>query len=207
MSARIDIVNLALTWLGANQITSLEDDSPEAKIMKANYYIARDATLEAAEWSFAVKRWIPAQDATPPVAGATVRYKIPSDILRVLRVVKPANDNWGDYAFGSPSDNRTIDRAPNSDYRVESGYILTNEDAIHCKGIRRIDDEGSYSNLFSHAFAAHLAMLTAYSITESDGKFNAMSALYQLKISQATSRDGLQGTSQRVRNRSLQYVR
>ncbi len=52
MSARIDVVNIALTWLAANQITSLEDDSAEARLMKSNYYQTRDATLEAAEWYF-----------------------------------------------------------------------------------------------------------------------------------------------------------
>ena len=207
MSARINIVNIALTWLGANQITSLDDEAPEAKIMKANYDIARDATLEAADWSFAIKRWLPAKDLTSPVAGAANRYLIPSDIIRVVRVGRPSDDIWGSYDVGNVSDNRTIDRAPQVDYRVESGYIITNEDAISCKGVRRVEDEGIYSNLFAHAFAAHLAMLTAYSITESSDKFNAMSALYQLKIRAAKSHDGLQGTSRRLRSRSLQYVR
>jgi hypothetical protein len=206
MTARIDVVNLALTWMGANQITSLDDDAPEARVMKVNYEIAKDATLEAAEWSFAIKRWIPAQDATAPVAGASLRYKIPSDIIRVLRVGRPQDDMYGG-GWGELTDNRSIDRAQSVDFRVESGYIITNENSITCKGIRRVSDEGSFSNLFSHAFAAHLAMITAYSITESDGTFNAMSALYQLKIQEAKSRDGLIGTSKRIRNRTLQYAR
>jgi hypothetical protein len=192
--------------MGANQITSLDDDAPEARVMKVNYEIAKDATLEAAEWSFAIKRWIPAQDATAPVAGASLRYKIPSDIIRVLRVGRPSDELYGG-GWANLTDNRTIDRAQSVDFRVESGYIITNESSITCKGIRRVSDEGSFSNLFSHAFAAHLAMITAYSITESDGTFNAMSALYQLKIREAKSRDGLQGTSRRIRNRSLQYAR
>jgi hypothetical protein len=206
MTARVDIVNLALTWMGANQITSLDDDAPEARVMKVNYEICKDATLEEASWSFAIKRWIPAQDATPPVAGAAIRYKIPSDIIRVLRVGRPSDELYGG-GWANLTDNRTIDRAQSVDFRVESGYIITNESSITCKGIRRVSDEGSFSNLFSHAFAAHLAMITAYSITESDGTFNAMSALYQLKIQEAKSRDGLQGTSRRIRNRSLQYAR
>jgi hypothetical protein len=202
VSARIDIVNIALTWLGANQITSLEDDAPEAILMKSNYYLARDATLEAAEWSFAVKRWIPAKSAEVPVAGASLYYPVPSDIIRVLRV-----DRIRGYAYSDISDSHTIDRQPQTDWRLESGNILTNTDGIQCKGIRRVEDEGIYSPLFVHAFAAHLAMLCAYPITESDGKFNAMSALYGLKIKEAKSHDGLQGTSQRIRNRSLDRVR
>jgi hypothetical protein len=188
--------------LGANQITSLEDDAPEAILMKTNYYAARDATLEDAEWSFAIKRWQPAQATEKPIAGASVYYPIPSDIIRVLRVDRPGADT-----YGSLSDRHSIDRAPQADWRREGDNILCNESSIVCKGIRRIEDEGIYSPLFVHAFAAHLAMLCAYPITESDGKFNAMSALYQLKIQMAKSRDGIQGTSKRVRNRSFDNVR
>ena len=69
MSNRVDIANLSLTWMGANLITSLEDEAPEAQILKANYDLARDATLEAHEWSFAIKRFIPAKDPIPPCAS------------------------------------------------------------------------------------------------------------------------------------------
>jgi hypothetical protein len=202
MSARIDVVNIALSWLGANPITSLEDEAPEALLMKNNYYLARDATLEDAEWSFAIRRWIPPKSGVVPIGGASNFFPIPSDIIRVLRVDRPRGGGWAQIG-----DTRRIDRDEQVDWRSESGNILTNEDSIICKGIRRIEDEGIYSPLFVHAFAAHLAMLCAYPITESDGKFNAMSALYTLKISMAKSRDGIQGTSKRVRNRSFDNVR
>jgi len=84
---------------------------------------------------------------------------------------------------------------------------MTDEDSIVCTGIRRIEDEGIFSPLFDLAFAAHLATFLAYALTDSDGKFNAASALYTLKIQEAKSRDGLQGGSSRIRNRSLQNVR
>jgi hypothetical protein len=102
---------------------------------------------------------------------------------------------------------RTIGRLVQADYLVESGYIITNESAIVCRGIRRIEDEGIFSPMFVYAFAAHLAMMTCYFFSESNVKFNAMSALYQLKIQEAKTRDGLQGSNKRIRNRSLQNVR
>jgi hypothetical protein len=207
MSARIDIVNIALTWLGAHEITSLEDDSNEARIMKTNYYLARDATLEEAEWSFAIRRWKPAQSSTSPISGASYYFPIPSDIIRVLRVDNSSGATGLGATYGTGADPHSIDRAPQADHRVEGSMILTDESSIYCKGIRRIEDEGIYSPLFAHAFAAHLAMLCAYTITESDGKFNAMSAIYQLKIKEAKSRDGLQGTSKRIRNTSTTRVR
>ncbi len=201
MSARIDICNIALTWLGADHITSIEDEAIEARMLKANYYLARDATLEAHEWSFAIKRFIPTRTVADPVWGAANRFSVPSDIIRVLRV------EAGGGILGGYDSLHSIDRRPEADWLIESGYIITNADAIVCKAIRRIEDEGIYSPLFVHAFAAHLAMLMAYPLTESDTKFRAMSALYTLKLKDAKSRDGLQGSSKRIRNRTLQNVR
>lgn len=52
-------MNLALTFLGEKEITSIDDDSDAARVMKTQYVLARDATIESAEWTFAVKRFIP----------------------------------------------------------------------------------------------------------------------------------------------------
>ena len=202
MSERIDIANMALTWLGASTITGFEDDAIEAEIINANYYIARDATLEAHEWSFAIKRWEGAKEADSPEWGANNRFTIPNDILRVLAVEAVGSSN-----LGNSFSNHQLGRAMQADWLVESGYIITDEDAIYCRGIRQVTDEGIYSPLFCHAFAAHLAMLCTYALSESNVKFNAMSALYQLKIQQAKSRDAVQGSNKRIRNRSLQNVR
>lgn len=202
MSARIDIVNVALTWLGADQITSLDDDSNEARIMKTNYYAAKDATLEAHEWSFAIIRWIPAKDTEAPVWGAANQFPIPANVMRVTQV---ESNTYG--AASSYDSIHSIGRRQQADYRVESGFIITDEDSILCRGIRTIEDEGIYSGLFDHAFAAKLAMMTAYSLTESNSKFQAMASLYAATIAEAKSRDGLQGSNKRIRNRSLQNIR
>jgi hypothetical protein len=204
MSARIDIVNNALTWLGALTITSLEDDSNDALVMKTNYAIARDATLEAHEWSFAMKRWIPAADPEGPEWGADYRFRIPPDILRITAVERNVSGGINVARFNNT---HSIGRDRQADYVVESGFILTNDSSIRCKGIRQIEDEGIFSNLFCHALSAKLAMVTCYAITESNVKWNAMSAMYQMYIQEAKSRDGLQGSNKRIRNRSLEDVR
>ena len=203
MSSRIDIVNQSLTWLGANTITSLEDEDDNALIMKTNYPISRDATVEAYDWSFAMLRWTPAKDPIAPEWGASYRYRIPLDILRVVYV-----ERSGSGALHAVRENaRSIGRDRQADYVVESGYILSNDDGIMCKGLRRIEDEGVFSNLFCDALSAKLAMKCCYAITESSTKFQAMATMYQLFINEAKTRDGLQGSSKRLRNRSLQDVR
>lgn len=207
MSVRIDVVNQALTMLGEEEITSIEDESDRARIMKTHYYAARDGALETHEWTFAIKRWRPVQEANDPLWGAAFRYLIPSDIIRVLAVEPDRGSNIppGTHPFSTIP--RSIGRRVQTDYLVEGGYIITDESSIVCRGIRSMEDEGAFSPLFVQAFAANLAMMTCYAFTESNVKFNAMSALYQLKIREAKTRDGLQGSNKRIRNRSLLNAR
>ncbi|GAG38404.1 unnamed protein product, partial [marine sediment metagenome] len=162
MSARIDAVNYALQYLGEQPITSLDDDSDRALTMKSFYYIARDATLEDANWTFATRRFQPVRNAVDPVWGWTASYTIPADIVRVTTVLR----DWGSnsvsgYAYYD------FPEEMKSAHVIEGNEILSNDDPIYCLGIREMDDEGHYSPLFLEAFAAKLAYLAALPITAS----------------------------------------
>jgi hypothetical protein len=191
VSERIDIANLALSWLGEDDITSLEDANEKARQMRINYIPARDATLEAHEWSFAIKRFVPGQVTPEPVFGVSHKYSIPADIIRVLSVEFGTGNV---YPIGSEEQ---------VDWVMEGGYILCDENVIYCRGIQRIEQEGKFSPLFVHALAAKLASLTAIVLTASADIQANMLGLYERFIMQAKTRDGMQGRSRRVRNRSL----
>jgi hypothetical protein len=200
MSERIDIVNIALNLLGEAPLQSIDDDSDVARGVKANYIHTRDATLEAHEWSFALRRFVPGKLTTDPVFGPLNSFSIPSDILRVVSV-------WDDEgSWRQAGSGRAIDRAQ-AQWGIESRTIVTDSDPIYCIGLRRIEDEGIYSPLFVQAFAAQLAMMCAYLTTESNQKFAAMSALYGQRIKEAHSRDGQQGRNRRIRNTSFSRSR
>ena len=196
MSQRIDIINVSLRLLGAESITSLEDDAPEAQLIKDMYFIARDAMLEIAEWTFATKRFLPAKETESPAWGWTSSFPIPSDILRVTRV-----DRADIVSLGS-----SMNRRP-AEHEVEGRKILCNEDVIYCTGIRRIEDEGIYSPMFAEAFGYKLAAQACLLITESNTKLQQMAGLYVEAIGKAKSRDGMQGTTRRLRNQTLSRAR
>lgn len=202
MTERIDIVNQALTLLGEEEVTSIDDDLQRARIMKIHYIPCRDATLEAHEWSFAIKRWIPNKRSSGPEYGAANRFPIPSDILRVCSVHNTADTTADPWTHTSQ-----IDSKEQVDWIIEGREILTNEDVIYCRGIRRVEDEGIFSPLFQQAFAAKLAALGAIAITASAEIQSNMAGLYEVSIQEAVSRDSLQGRSRRIRSRSLQKVR
>jgi hypothetical protein len=199
MSVRIDVVNFALGILGEGEITSIEDDSDKARVMKTFYYISRDATLEDGEWTFAAKRFIPARNIVPPAFGWNYAFTIPSDIIRVTLVIK----NPDAYAVISDIEN---DRNA-AEHIVEGNEILCDEEVIYCKGVRRMEDEGGYSPLFAEAFAAKLAYLAALPLTSSNQKMQVALGLYEARIKRARTRDGQQNTTRRLRNKTLARAR
>lgn len=196
MSERVDIANMALNAIGEQEITSLEDDSDRARVVKTNYIPARDATLEAHEWSFAIERFIPAKLEEDPAYGASNLFALPSNILRVIAVER--NDNMPGNPWVRP-----INSKEQVDWVLEGRKIVCNEDAIYCRGIRRVEDEGIFSPLFVTALAQKLAALIALPLASSIEMQGHMETLYDRKIHEAKSRDGLQGRSKRIRNRSL----
>jgi hypothetical protein len=189
---------MALTWLGEEPITSLEDDLDRALIMSINYAPARDATLEAHDWSFAIERFIPPKNAVAPVYGASAAFDIPPNILRVIAVDDPktANPTSGVYT-------PIINSKEQLDWQFENRQVICNEDVIHCRGIRRIEQEGMFSPNFVQAFAAKLAFLSALALTSSQTTQAIWKDVYDGFILIAKSRDGLQGRSKRLRNRTL----
>ena len=194
MTERVDICNMALSWLGEDEITSIEDPSTRALQLKINYIPARDATLEAHEWSFAIERFVPGIVSGEPQWGDYNAFSVPAEIIRVLTVDR--NTDTG-------MDLGRIGGREQLDWVFERNLILCREDVIYCRGIRRIEEEGRFSPLFVHAFAAKLAALVALNLTASAEIQGNMYALYDQFISEAKSRDGLQGRSRRIRSRYL----
>lgn len=199
MSERIDIANMALSMLGEQSILTIDEDSPNAKQVMIHYIPARDATLEAHDWTFAIERFLPGKLTETPVYGASALFAVPVNILRVISCDNPTSS--------SVSISAPIDSNEQIEWVMEGGNIVCNEEVVYAKGIRRIEDEGSFSPLFVQAFAAKLAMLLAINLTASANIQARVSAYYDYAINEAKSRDGLQGRSRRIRSRYIKQVR
>jgi hypothetical protein len=122
-------------------------------------------------------------------------FAVPSNILRVI-------------ACDDPQQNTSISNAPiNSqeqiDWVLENGNIVCNESVVYARGVRRVEDEGSFSPLFVQLFAAYLASLLAVNLTSSDAIATRIETWYEKLEKKAASRDGLQGRSRRLRSRTM----
>lgn len=84
MSTDLDLVNRALTKLGASPIAAFTDPSVEASTAGILYPASRDALLASYPWRFATRRAALVQRPDPPAADFRLAYDLPADFLRAL---------------------------------------------------------------------------------------------------------------------------
>src|ERR1700758_815980 len=96
------IANLALNRIGARgNITSLDENSPNAVKVKAVWDHIFQAVLSERDWKFAKTRVELALSETAPLYGYTQAWAIPADFLRFVRPhVRPPDTNWYAWLWG-----------------------------------------------------------------------------------------------------------
>lgn len=176
-----EICNLALSWLAGNRITSLDDESDEARLCKANYALSRRAVLEEQEWTFGVKRaQLPAL-AEPPLFGYSFQFLLPPDLLYSIGVYDPKN-----------SGSKTV--PPQTRHAMEGDSIVADIPTIHIKYIADVTNTRRFSPMFDQTLAAHIAMNIAVPLTENEDHFIRMAKLFSSNLERAAASNGMQGT-------------
>lgn len=151
-SSEVAISNMALDLLGAARITSLADDSRNARACNACYAQIRDQELRAHVWNFSKKRATLAASAVTPDFDFDYAFPLPTGCLRVLPPKRTGLD-W------------TIE---NHDGR---SAILTNDgDTLEVVYIAQITDPTVFDALFDDALAAKMALHMCEAITQSNAK-------------------------------------
>ena len=191
-TSQVSICNLALSWLGAKLITSLQDDSTEAKLCSANYDNSRNATLEARDWTFAADRAIPALLVDEPAFEYSSQFQLPTNPL-CLRVTKVCRDNQFRFSL--------------EDWVKEGDRILCNESKIYIKFVKELTDPTKFSPGFIQSFAARLSADICIPITNDAELFTTYWQLYLNKIGEAGTLDGLQGKTEMLGAQQLVRVR
>ncbi|MEK9918073.1 MAG: hypothetical protein VW496_01655 [Pelagibacteraceae bacterium] len=183
MPSVVDICNESLDLLGAATITSLTQNSKEARLCNRNYELVRDAVLRAHPWNIAVTRANLAQDSTAPSFGFTYQYTLPTDpyCLRVLSF------------WDSNVDNELAAYDSNVMYKIEGRKILSNEGTCNIIYIGRVEDSEQFDSLLTSTIAHRLAAETAYAITGSSTVAQSMQALYEQRLREAKSIDAMEG--------------
>lgn len=170
MASQVEIINVALTRLGAQTISSLEDGIPEANAANALWSTARQSSLRDHPWNFATAE----ATLSAVVGGETYRYKyayqIPSDSLRVLEVFD------------------------NDDFKQAGKLILTDAGTCVIKYIKDVEDTYAWDALFTDVMAQRLSAEMAYTLTKNQSTADTQFTLYGQKLQKARFVDATEET-------------
>lgn len=170
------ICNKALTFLGANRISSLDEDSLEAKLCKEHYADVRDDLLRSHPWKFALARVELAKIATAPAFGWDCQFQLPNDCLRVVELDGQEADNW----------------------TVEGTTLLTNVTVAKIKYIKRVTVTVQFDSVFTTVLALDLGILLSYALTTSQGIRSDLVSLREAKIKEARTFSAQESVGDRV---------
>jgi hypothetical protein len=167
VASSVDICNRALQKLGAERITSLLQDSEDARACNLCFEHLRDAELRSHPWNFAITRAQLAADATAPAFGFATSYTLPADFIRLL-----PPDPWANY--------NTLD------WQIEGKKILTNDTGVlEIRYIYRVEDTNQFDSLFNEVLANRIAVELCEQLTQSNAKGQQVRADYLSAVREA----------------------
>lgn len=146
----VAIANRALQKLGAQRISAMDQNHPNARSMAACYGALRKRLIRRYKWGFAITRVEIAADADQTTYGDHNQYRIPAECLRILR------------------DNDTRMRL---DWKREGQYIVSDDESpIQFRYLSDITDPTQFDASFDELLATLMALECCEEITGSTAK-------------------------------------
>jgi hypothetical protein len=178
--SKTDILNKALTLVGAQPVINIDDDTNNARILSRVYEIALRSILAECKWNFATKRVL-LSVLTDTLAwydtSENIVYQKPNDMIRV---------------YGSSSQG--------AQWREEGDYIISDTGDLGLRYVYFLDTPSKYPAFFIEAFVDKLASDIAYAIVNSQSLGEKFFKLYETvslpKATSANSQTGIQQTLQ-----------
>lgn len=208
VSSVLDIYNLALTRIGHEPLSSIDERGKGGDRCRLHYPVMRDAVLSAHPWNFAIRRAHLAKLSYTPAFEFSSAFVLPTDpyCLRVIRTNFEASGHSSTAIYGFPGIHGLMPGA--IEWRIETVSInsadvrvlMCNEAAMAIEYIARITDVAQYSALFVDALAARLAAEIAISMTDNQSASKTLMDFYMAKLSEARIMDAMEGSSRDVVN-------
>lgn len=159
----VTIVNKALTLCGANTISSLTEDTNNARIVNTIYAMSRQEILTECKWIFATTRSTLVTVATTTIAwyhtNEAYVYNRPAEALRIFEL----------------SDDK-------AEWREEGSYIICDTAGLGAKYVFDQTDVSKYPPMFIKAFIDLLCSEICFKVLNSIEKAKMFLELYE-KIS------------------------
>lgn len=168
MTSKTSICNKSLRKIGVSTVINIDTDtSPQATACRAVYDDILLEVLREHEWNFAIFRKDLAQDVITPVYEYSYRFVLPTYPIIV----------------------RLLDVYNNEDYKIENGYLLTNETTAKIKYVGKETDPNKYDSLFIEAFSLRIAQEVCFQLTGDKALSSSMYELYSLALQNAKDKN------------------
>lgn len=190
MGSQVDLANESLLLLGANTITSFNDDDSNAVLINRFYASERDALLRSHRWNFAIGNANLASLDTTPIVDWEFKFTLPTDpyCLRILDVRTVTGDIYLDFA-------------------IQGRELYTEESTVDITYVQRVEDPTQFDALFYQALVFRLAWKMAYPVTRSSGTMTLMGQMYDSVVRDARTVDSQEGTPEIIATDTLTDVR
>lgn len=184
-TSKVDICNSALAKVGAARISSLDDDSKEARLCKELYPRCVGELLRSHPWNFAIERSSVSALAAAPEYGFSYQFPLPADCIRVLNVdAEFADDDVG--------------QGEHYTWKIEGRNLLAHDSSIEIKYIKDITNSPHlYDLAFCEVLAYRIASDLAFPLSQSNPLANRMDQQYRAALAFARTYDAQEGSSDR----------
>lgn len=168
--SQVDVANSALQRVGAGQIISFSDPSPEARAIVVAFDSNRRDEFRKYPWNFTITRAQLAPDVTAPAFDYKYQFSMPADCLRVLRPTSLT-----------------------CDWMIEGRKILSNcDNPLRLRYIADVTDPSLWDSSFYNVFAIALAIDICDRLTQSNTKKQILLSEYADAIASAKLADGIE---------------
>lgn len=165
MSSVVFICNLALSNIGKENISDVNEASAEAKACKQFYAHTRDTLLQSYPWRWAGTTQALAAVSNDKSSRWVHAYQRPTDCLKIRRVTDEMMSDYVPYHSSQVT-------AGGFNYAVEGSVIYTGLSPAYLEYTRRAEDVSKFPPLFQDALSWHLAVRLAMPLTR-DPKIRA----------------------------------
>lgn len=170
MTTSLSICSSALLMIGADEISSFEEGSREAKLCANLYDVTLDELLQLYPWRFATAQKQLGRLAADPLFGYRHAFQLPADMLRVL-----ATDTG-------------------RDYRLFENKLYSNAQTMRITYLQRPTEE-KLPAYFVRALELKMAEILALALQEDSAKSRLMAEKAQAQVLRARGVDAQQQTT------------
>ncbi len=164
-TTNVEIVNLALMYLGEPAIVSLSG-SQKAQVLATYFDQARDEALAQSFWAFALKRQrLNRLSQVENLTEFSFVYSRPSDVIRIIRITS-------DFP-----------------YVIEENRLFTDDPEPILQYVKQVDNPTMFPTYFIEVIATNLARKIATSLVQSPQLATQMNEAYFVALSLAKRYD------------------